>query len=83
MQNKSSNSLLAYQKALIHKHERTLRARFPEPVTINSINYWIMPRVATTINISNPKRYGYDLRIDNILFSSAVGPGREMHYTII
>jgi hypothetical protein len=35
-------------------------------------------RVATTINISNPKRYGYDVRIDNILLRSAVGPGREM-----
>ena len=37
-----------------------------------------MPRVATTINISNPKRYGYDVRIDNILLRSAIGPGREM-----
>ena len=37
-----------------------------------------MPRVATTTNISNPKRYGYDLRIDNILLRSAVGPGREL-----
>ena len=37
-----------------------------------------MPRVASTINISNPKRYGYDVRIDDILLRSAVGPGREM-----
>jgi len=37
-----------------------------------------VPRVATTINISNPKRYGYDVRIDDILLRSAVGPGREM-----
>jgi len=37
-----------------------------------------MPRVATTSNINNPKRYGYDIRIDNILLRSAVGPGREM-----
>ena len=37
-----------------------------------------MPRVATTINISNPKRYGYDLRLDNILLRTAVGPNREM-----
>jgi len=37
-----------------------------------------MPRVATTINTSNPKRYGYDIRVDNILLRSAVGPGREM-----
>src|SRR6056300_423197 len=37
-----------------------------------------MPRVATTINISNPKRYGYNVRIDDILLRTAVGPGREM-----
>jgi hypothetical protein len=37
-----------------------------------------MPRVATTINTSNPARYGYDIRIDDILLRSAVGPGREM-----
>ena len=37
-----------------------------------------MPRVATTINTSNPKRYGYDVRIDDILLRAAVGPGREM-----
>ena len=37
-----------------------------------------MPRVASTTNISNPKRYGYDVRIDDILLRSAVGPGREM-----
>ena len=37
-----------------------------------------MPRVATTTNISNPKRYGYDVRIDDILLRSSVGPGREM-----
>ena len=37
-----------------------------------------MPRVASTINISNPKRYGYDVRIEDILLRSAVGPGREM-----
>ena len=37
-----------------------------------------MPRVATTINISNPKRYGYDLRLDNILLRTAVGPDRDM-----
>jgi len=37
-----------------------------------------VPRVATTVNISNPKRYGYDVRIDDILLRSAVGPGREM-----
>jgi len=32
-----------------------------------------MARVATTSTISNPKRYGYDVRIDNILLRSAVG----------
>ena len=37
-----------------------------------------MPRVATTDLKSNPKRYGYDLRIDNILLRSAVGINREM-----
>tara|TARA_Y100001937_G_scaffold127958_1_gene201818 strand:- start:251 stop:2176 length:1926 start_codon:yes stop_codon:yes gene_type:complete len=37
-----------------------------------------MPRVATTTNISNAKRYGYDIRVDNILLRSAIGPGREM-----
>ncbi len=37
-----------------------------------------MPRVATTTSVSNPKRYGYDVQIDNLLFRSAVGPGREM-----
>jgi hypothetical protein len=37
-----------------------------------------MPRVATTSKIKNPKRYGYDVRIDNVLLRSAVGPGREM-----
>ena len=37
-----------------------------------------MPRVATTIIQKNSKRYGYDLRIGNYLFRTAVGPGREM-----
>jgi len=37
-----------------------------------------MPRVPTTNIISNPKRYGYDVRIDTLLLRSAVGPGREM-----
>ena len=37
-----------------------------------------MPRIATTINISNPKRYGYDLKLDDILLRNAIGPGREM-----
>ena len=37
-----------------------------------------MPRVATTDLIRNPKRYGYDVRIDTLLLRSAIGPGREM-----
>ena len=37
-----------------------------------------MARVPTTNLISNPKRYGYDVRIDTLLLRSAVGPGREM-----
>ena len=37
-----------------------------------------MPRVPTTNIITNPKRYGYDVRIDTLLLRSAVGPNREM-----
>ncbi len=37
-----------------------------------------MPRVATTDIITNPKRFGYDLRVGNTLLRTAVGPGREM-----
>ena len=37
-----------------------------------------MPRIASTSNIRNPKRYGYDLRLDNLYFRAAIGPGREM-----
>ena len=37
-----------------------------------------MPRIATTTTVSNPKRYGYDIQIDNLLLRSAVGPGRQM-----
>ena len=37
-----------------------------------------MPRVATTDIITNPKRYGYDIRIDSTLLRTAIGPGREM-----
>ncbi len=37
-----------------------------------------MPRVATTSNITNPKRYGYDLQLDNIFLRTAVGPNRDM-----
>jgi hypothetical protein len=37
-----------------------------------------MPRVASTSNITNPKRYGYDIQLDNIFLRTAVGPNREM-----
>ena len=37
-----------------------------------------MPRIASTSNIRNPKRYGYDVRLDNLYFRAAIGPGREM-----
>lgn len=37
-----------------------------------------MPRVPTTNIINNPKRYGYDVRVDTLLLRSAVGPNREM-----
>lgn len=37
-----------------------------------------MPRVASTDIISNPKRYGYDVRIDTTLLRTAIGPNREM-----
>ena len=37
-----------------------------------------MPRVPTTNIITNPKRYGYDVRVDTLLLRSAVGPNREM-----
>lgn len=33
------NSLLSYQRALIAQARKDLRARYPEPVTINSISY--------------------------------------------
>ena len=37
-----------------------------------------MPRLTTQAEESNPKRKGYDFRIDNQLYRSAIGPGREM-----
>ena len=37
-----------------------------------------MPRVATTLSVKNPKRLGYDIRLDQNLYRTAVGPGREM-----
>ena len=37
-----------------------------------------MPRIATRGDVSNPKRKGYDFRIDDFLFRAAVGPNRQM-----
>ena len=37
-----------------------------------------MPRIANTLSVQNPKRYGYDIRLGNNLYRSAIGPGREM-----
>ena len=37
-----------------------------------------MPRIPTTLNISNPKRYGYDIKLDDIFLRSAIAPNREM-----
>tara|TARA_B100001939_G_scaffold55223_1_gene44391 strand:+ start:3390 stop:5363 length:1974 start_codon:yes stop_codon:yes gene_type:complete len=37
-----------------------------------------MPRIANTSNISNPKRYGYDIKLDDIFLRSAIGPERQM-----
>jgi|TARA_R100000479_G_scaffold176121_1_gene129180 hypothetical protein len=37
-----------------------------------------MPRVASVLNISKPTSYGYDIRIDNEYYRTAVGPERQM-----
>jgi hypothetical protein len=37
-----------------------------------------MARIANTSNISNPKRYGYDIKLDDIFLRSAIGPERQM-----
>ena len=37
-----------------------------------------MPRLTTQAEESNPKRKGYDFRVDNQLYRSAIGPGRDM-----
>jgi len=37
-----------------------------------------MPRLTTQAEVSNPKRKGYDFRIDNFLFRAAIGPNRQM-----
>lgn len=37
-----------------------------------------MPRVPTTADVSNPKRKGYDFRLDNLLFRTAVSTDRQL-----
>ena len=37
-----------------------------------------MPRLTTQAEESSPQRKGYDFRVDNQLYRSAIGPGREM-----
>ena len=37
-----------------------------------------MARVASTSTVRNPRRFGYDIRLDNLYLRTAVGPGREM-----
>jgi hypothetical protein len=37
-----------------------------------------MARVASTSNVRNPRRFGYDIRLDNIYLRTAVGPERAM-----
>ena len=37
-----------------------------------------MPRVASTSNVRNPKRYGYNIRLDNIYLRTAVSPERAL-----
>jgi hypothetical protein len=37
-----------------------------------------MARIASTSNVRNPKRYGYNCRLDNIYLRTAIGPNREL-----
>ena len=37
-----------------------------------------MPRVPTTADVNNPKRKGYDFRLDNLLFRTAVSNERQL-----
>ena len=37
-----------------------------------------MPRVPNTADITNPKRKGYDLALDDLLFRTAIAPDRQM-----
>ena len=37
-----------------------------------------MPRVPTTADVSNPKRKGYDFRLDNLLFRTSISADRQL-----
>ena len=37
-----------------------------------------MPRIPTTEFISNPKRYGYDVRVDKLLLRAAISTNNPM-----
>ena len=37
-----------------------------------------MPRVPLTSEVTNPKRKGYDVALDDLLFRAAIGPNRQM-----
>ena len=37
-----------------------------------------MVRLSTRADVSNPKRKGYDFRVDDFLFRAAIGPNRQM-----
>ena len=37
-----------------------------------------MPRLTTQAEVLNPKRKGYDFRIDNQLYRAAIAPERQM-----
>ena len=37
-----------------------------------------MPRVPTTADVSNPQRKGYDFRLDNLLFRTAISTDRQL-----
>ena len=37
-----------------------------------------MPRVPLTSEVTNPKRKGYDIALDDLLFRAAIAPDRQM-----
>ena len=39
-----------------------------------------MPRIPTTEFISNPKRYGYDVRVDKLLLRAAISTNNHLMY---